>query len=314
MSFRELALAALMAMVFAATALVTLRAMGSTPHRLPGAAGTALPAGSDPRAATLWASAGSARNRLGGLPGTAGKEGQLPASGAPPASRPRAATLQALDSVALVYIAGREKYLPALREAILQYVPVGAIFRAPGKSPPNFIQALGRVVGSFPNASWYYVVDDDSFVHLDRLASLVPTLDATLKVLVGKHDCRGLTCGNQDVACRRRHMQGTSNPGWACGGPGVLVSRPLARAMVGGRCEEYYAQRPAPVGPADMAFACCAYDVWEGLNITHVPGFSPYPIREEGFKRDKKLIAVHHIDPQTTLRLGRLYNSHLART
>jgi len=314
MSFRVLAWAALMAMALAAMALATMRAMGSTPNRLPGAAGRALPAGSGPRAATLRMSAGSARNRPGGLPGAAGKEGRLLASGAPPASRPRAAALHALDGVALVYIAGREKYLPALREAILQYVPMGAIFRPPGKAPLSFIQALGNAVGAFPNASWYYVVDDDSFVHLDRLASLVTTLDATLKLFVGKHDCQGLTCGKYDVACRRRRMQGTSNPGWVCGGPGVLVSRPLARAMVGGRCEEYYAQRPAPVGPADMAFACCAYDVWEGLNITHVPGFSPYPIREEGFKRDKKLIAVHHIDPQTTLRLGRLYNSHLART
>jgi len=214
-----------------------------------------------------------------------------------------------LRDIAVVYVSGRPDFDEALTEAVLQYTPLGGIFKVHGKVPDNFIGALDYAFKRFPTAKWYYIADDDSFVHLGRLVQLASTFDATSKQNIGHRDCAGDSCPNSKVNCKRETMLNgaVNNPGWACGGPGVLMSRPLVEAMSARSCKEYYGQEPAPVCCGDMALACCAFDAWEGLQISNVPSFNPGAFG----KALANNVAVHHITPNTTIALGKVYNLHM---
>jgi len=220
--------------------------------------------------------------------------------------------ISAVDGIAVVYVSGRTDFDHALREAVLQYVPMGDIFKNRGKTPGNFVRALSYAFEKFPGASWYYIADDDSFVHLQRLGRLAASLDPTRFQYVGKRDCDGDTCPDAVVECRRRTMRaGRGMPGWACGGPGVMISRPLAEAMMKQNCVQHYSTEPGPVCCGDMALACCAFDAWDELQILDVQDFSAGNTSDL-LAPSGSMIAVHKISNETLLRLGRLYNSHLA--
>lgn len=222
------------------------------------------------------------------------------------------------SNIAVVYVSGRDSFDTVLEEAVLKYTVMGGICRTNGKVPDNFIQALDCAVNRFPNPEWYYIADDDSFVHLERLGRLAAAHNASEFKFLGHRDCAGKHCGERlRVQCRRESMLavGGINPGWACGGPGVLISRPLALAMVAGSCSDYYGRQPAPVCCGDMALACCAFDAWPQFTITDVKQLTPYPSTEKLDKAsaaDLPAVAVHKIWPNTTRRLGQIYNSHLA--
>jgi len=217
-----------------------------------------------------------------------------------------------LDRIAVVYVSGRTDFDDALREAVLQYVPMGSIFKTEGKTPGNFIQALEHSAGAFPNASWYYIADDDSFVNLKRLAEVAEAHDPEHFAYIGHRDCAGTSCNHGPVRCQRTAMQDAKgSPGWACGGPGILISRPLAVAMATRGCSQYYAKEPAPVCCGDMSLSCCAFDAWDGYQIIDEPRFSPYPVEAGLGDKASPAVAIHKIKPNTTRELGKLYNARL---
>jgi len=229
-----------------------------------------------------------------------------PAGGASSASLRRG-----LENIALVYVSGRSTFDSVLREAVLQYAPLGHVFKTDGMVPGNYVKGLENAFATFPNASWYYLADDDSFVDLERLAQFTASLDASAFHFIGHRDCKGTSCG-MAVKCRRQAMgAGLANPGWACGGPGVLVSRPLAEAMVQKRCADFYGRELYPVCCGDIALACCASDAWEGFEVSHTLAFVPKNA-SAGATSSPAAVAVHKLEAETTRKLGKMYNSHLA--
>merc|ERR1712203_283101 len=70
-------------------------------------------------------------------------------------------------------------------------------------------------------------------------------------------------------------------------------------------------QYPSLVPAPSRALACCAWDAWEGLQIADVPALSPYKEVIHNMLANKAVVAVHHILPNTTVALGKLYNVHV---
>merc|ERR1712224_139046 len=120
------------------------------------------------------------------------------------------------------------------------------------KSPLNFIYALENATRRFPDASWHYIADDDSFVHLGRLQDIAAKYNKHEYHYVGQGDCIENKIGDlqcmdtttQPIKCHRQHMTWYKGhyrfPGWACGGGGILISRPLAKAVVAQNCSRHY--------------------------------------------------------------------------
>lgn len=224
-------------------------------------------------------------------------------------------SVDGLADLAVIYVSGREDFEVALRQAVLRYAPIGDIFKTPGKTPDNFLKAMEFAFEKFPQASWYYIADDDSFVHLERLAQLSATLDPKENVYLGNADCKDDQCGWINVKCQREEMDTgrKRNPGWACGGPGVLLSQQLVKSMAARNCGSFYSPEPPPVCCGDMVLACCAYDAWEAFMVRDAPTFNVGNVTELLDLDSEPAVAVHKITPETTLKLGDLYNAHLPK-
>jgi hypothetical protein len=62
--------------------------------------------------------------------------------------------------------------------------------------------------------------------------------------------------------------------GWINGGAGIVVSAALARQMNSGQCLSWYPGNwRYGQNAADVVFACCVMDYWQGGSISHHPGF-----------------------------------------
>lgn len=205
-----------------------------------------------------------------------------------------------LSDIAFTYILGRAEYEQPLRSAVLSHVDHGSIFRVRGKDTTNFIGALDSAVEKFPRARWYYIADDDSFVDVRRLVDVASRFSSKEKHFIGLHHGIPHHCGTTDFHCGpSKTFSKCWGPGWVCGGPGVLVSRELATAMVERRCREFYPSDPN--WPADVALACCAWDSWNGTPSYHVDALPTFI--ENGYS-NLTGIALHHLKPITIQMLG----------
>jgi hypothetical protein len=205
-----------------------------------------------------------------------------------------------IDDIAISYVAGRDTYIDVISKYILNQTSKGHITRLPGKTHNNFVVALYESIELFPNSTWYYVCDDDNFVDVKRLADFASGYDPSQNHFIGNHHgVRGRPCAeplnwqsNTGLV-----LTGCDGPGWICGGPGVLISRPLALAMKQRNCANTY--RPEDNG--DINFALCAMDAWGN-------GYSPEHSSRFVFNHGEAqgdAIAVHRISPDTFAALGR---------
>eukprot|EP00747_Dinoflagellata_sp_TGD_P153711 gnl/TRDRNA2_/TRDRNA2_177424_c4_seq15.p1 gnl/TRDRNA2_/TRDRNA2_177424_c4~~gnl/TRDRNA2_/TRDRNA2_177424_c4_seq15.p1 ORF type:complete len:345 (+),score=21.35 gnl/TRDRNA2_/TRDRNA2_177424_c4_seq15:89-1123(+) len=214
-----------------------------------------------------------------------------------------------LSGIALVYVSGRSMYDAALQSAVLSHVPMGGIYKVRGKDPAGFNLALEWAVAKYPNARWYYLADDDSFVVLQRLAGVASRYNSLEYHFIG--ELNGVPhhiCAMADAKCRHTTITSCKGPGFVCGGPGVLISAALAQQMAKAQCAEYYSKTWShPDNALDMQLACCARDVWAGYHVDNEPMFLKN-LRNPTAGLRPNIVAVHHILPQTTIRLGKKYN------
>lgn len=222
---------------------------------------------------------------------------------------------RAAFTVAVVYIAGRTDFLDVLDDAVLQYVRMAGVYRCDGKPRDNFLKALESATVAFPEAPWYYIADDDSFVHLERLSNVVDKFDSTEYHMIGAYDRPPNMIPN--VQCHRGMMT-TEGPGWLCGGPGILLSAPLAHAMSALNCSETYGGtdywNPEGYNGGDVELGCCAWDAWPDISFTNLEEIFVFePEMLNGVPdMGKDLVSVHHLDPQATRLLG-AHNAHLMK-
>eukprot|EP00747_Dinoflagellata_sp_TGD_P153707 gnl/TRDRNA2_/TRDRNA2_177424_c4_seq1.p1 gnl/TRDRNA2_/TRDRNA2_177424_c4~~gnl/TRDRNA2_/TRDRNA2_177424_c4_seq1.p1 ORF type:complete len:192 (+),score=11.78 gnl/TRDRNA2_/TRDRNA2_177424_c4_seq1:2-577(+) len=185
---------------------------------------------------------------------------------------------------------------------------MGAIYKVHGKDPASFTLALPWAVREYPNAAWYYLADDDSFVVLDRLAQVASGYNPSENHFIGvHHGIPNRPCGVANFQCRQMTITSCQGPGWACGGPGVLISAALAQRMANAQCADYYSPIWNYVGGAtDLQLACCAADAWGGgYYIEDNPRF----LYEPTAPVHSGAVSIHHITPETTIRLGQKYNA-----
>mmetsp|Transcript_104381 Transcript_104381/g.185615 ORF Transcript_104381/g.185615 Transcript_104381/m.185615 type:complete len:333 (+) Transcript_104381:74-1072(+) len=215
-----------------------------------------------------------------------------------------------LQDVVVTYVAGRPDYIPAINEYIMKRVPHGLISQPHSKTLHNFIMALYEAVDKYPDAKWYYICDDDSFVVLDRLVAAAARYNSAEPHYVGKHD----------------GGHGLTGAGWACGGPGVLISQPLAKAMRESKCTELDPQTPLYAHYGDMLLAKCAHTSWQNswnparFTVDHNGGFrhnirstdAQYAHLPEQMIMAPDTISVHHITPEKFAALGKLYGKPVA--
>eukprot|EP00747_Dinoflagellata_sp_TGD_P153708 gnl/TRDRNA2_/TRDRNA2_177424_c4_seq10.p1 gnl/TRDRNA2_/TRDRNA2_177424_c4~~gnl/TRDRNA2_/TRDRNA2_177424_c4_seq10.p1 ORF type:complete len:326 (+),score=25.57 gnl/TRDRNA2_/TRDRNA2_177424_c4_seq10:105-1082(+) len=213
-----------------------------------------------------------------------------------------------LSGIALVYVSGRSMYDAALQSAVLSHVPMGGIYKVRGKDPAGFNLALEWAVAKYPNARWYYLADDDSFVVLQRLAGVASRYNSLEYHFIG--ELNGVPhhiCAMADAKCRHTTITSCKGPGFVCGGPGVLISAALAQRMANAQCADYYSPIWNYVGGAtDLQLACCAADAWGGgYYIEDNPRF----LYEPTAPVHSGAVSIHHITPETTIRLGQKYNA-----
>eukprot|EP00747_Dinoflagellata_sp_TGD_P153714 gnl/TRDRNA2_/TRDRNA2_177424_c4_seq2.p1 gnl/TRDRNA2_/TRDRNA2_177424_c4~~gnl/TRDRNA2_/TRDRNA2_177424_c4_seq2.p1 ORF type:complete len:421 (+),score=18.49 gnl/TRDRNA2_/TRDRNA2_177424_c4_seq2:105-1367(+) len=221
-----------------------------------------------------------------------------------------------LSGIALVYVSGRSMYDAALQSAVLSHVPMGGIYKVRGKDPAGFNLALEWAVAKYPNARWYYLADDDSFVVLQRLAGVASRYNSLEYHFIG--ELNGVPhhiCAMADAKCRHTTITSCKGPGFVCGGPGVLISAALANRMADAKCAEYY----SPIwnfawvgGAGDVQLACCAWDAWENRSEYHVDD-NPKFLFNPSDEMSPGAMAIHHISSETTILLGKRYNQQIKR-
>lgn len=205
-----------------------------------------------------------------------------------------------LKDIAVTYVAGRPDFIPAIEQYIMKVVPKGRISRPHGQTPYNFISALYESVDKFPDVKWHYICDDDNFVNLSRLVEFAGSFDSAENHFAGAHHgVLGRKCYNSTwITKHGAAMVGCEGPGWVCGGPGVLVSRPLALAMRLQECKGSYGNEQI----GDVYLALCAMDAWtSGYHVHHSDSF----VMNSGSNLQTGAIALHHITPDTFAALGK---------
>lgn len=134
--------------------------------------------------------------------------------------------------------------------------------------PEDFVVALNRLKQQFPQAKWFYLSDEDTFVHVPHLMRLLGSQPHTSPAYIGTHNCRG-----EGFTCQHNIPIMRSLRGWLNGGAGVVMSRALVDKMDAGTCQAYYSNhRNWPYGQiaADVVLACCVADFWPSGRITCV--------------------------------------------
>eukprot|EP00450_Noctiluca_scintillans_P036327 CAMPEP_0194543936 /NCGR_PEP_ID=MMETSP0253-20130528/86683_1 /TAXON_ID=2966 /ORGANISM="Noctiluca scintillans" /LENGTH=249 /DNA_ID=CAMNT_0039390751 /DNA_START=140 /DNA_END=889 /DNA_ORIENTATION=+ len=225
------------------------------------------------------------------------------------------------SDVAVVYIAGRTDFIEALENSVLQHVRMAGVYRCEGQPRDNFLKALEAATDAFPDAPWYFLADDDSFVHLERLSDVVEKFDATEYQMMGGYDYPPETIEDAEypnVQCVSG-MMSSDGPGWVCGGPGILLSAPLAHAMSALKCSDTYGGtgywNPEGYNGGDVEVGCCAWDAWPEISMTNLNDTFIFHSAMPGEVPDMgmDLVSVHHLDPDATRQLGETHNAHLMK-
>lgn len=148
--------------------------------------------------------------------------------------------------------------------------------------------------------SWLLVVDDDTYVFVDRLKKLLSTLDPGRRAAFGVPGCGN--CGG-GVQSHREEMLGSGGRSGFCGGGGYFVSRENLFRMAGLRGRpvlpsvahafvDHFMQDPDRVW-CDVRFACVAQEM--GLELVHQPGMRGNPI--ESVRTEERIIRLKLDDP-----------------
>ncbi|TPX57601.1 hypothetical protein PhCBS80983_g03742 [Powellomyces hirtus] len=160
------------------------------------------------------------------------------------------------------------------------------------KNLPGFRELWNR----FPNAEWFVMIDDDTYVFLDNLADRLAMYDPD-----GKHYFGAKT---QFVGCDGVRQWG-AGPYFAHGGSGIVVSRGAVREMMTGidACIEKYKTCWA----GDVRTALCLRD--QGI-LLHSPSgfFSTPPNKQFWFPHDPcdRPLTFHHL---LVKQIQELYNT-----
>ncbi|KAJ3219209.1 hypothetical protein HDU67_002205 [Dinochytrium kinnereticum] len=139
----------------------------------------------------------------------------------------------------------------------------------------------------YPNAKWFLMIDDDSYVFMDNLLDLVKGLNHEENHYMGN--------ANVFTGCDGVNNFG-DGPEFAHGGSGILMSRGALKAMVGGieKCIIKYQDCWA----GDIRTALCLRD--HKILVKGTEGFSGDPPNKNyEFPNDpcKKPIVFHHLLP-----------------
>ena len=137
------------------------------------------------------------------------------------------------------------------------------------------------------NFTWLLIVDDDTYVVVDRFASLLDRLDPHQPAAYGAPGCGN--CGQNRTGF--------------CGGGGYFISRTNLLRMAGLRDRpvlpsvahafiEHFMQEPDSVW-CDVRFSCVAQDM--GLRLINQPGLYGNPLSNEN--EEKRIIRLEQSSP-----------------
>jgi len=133
---------------------------------------------------------------------------------------------QQISDVAVGMLSGRKKFFQPVTNSVLRYAPRGALIKLRGKCPCNFVAGLAALFAQHPDAKWFYIGDEDAFVFLDRLASLLSHLDSSIPTLLA-----GPTQARYSKVCDAPPIPGNiDDRGWY-GGSGLIISASLMREV-----------------------------------------------------------------------------------
>ena len=216
-----------------------------------------------------------------------------------------------IQDVAIGVISGRQQYVNVLKRTWLQYAPSAQILMtsAGRASPVDFVQALIVLQQAFPNAKWYLLSDDDTFLYLPNLVCLLASKDPGTPAYLGVHHCQG-----EGFVCQHGRPILSGMRGWVNGGAGIVVSKGLAQKMNSQQCKSWYPGNwRYQQNAADVVFACCVMDYWTDGSISHHPGFfREIPSRsyececpgvctmteQQTRERPESRISYHHLSPE----------------
>ncbi|KAI8844802.1 hypothetical protein BC829DRAFT_419726 [Chytridium lagenaria] len=155
----------------------------------------------------------------------------------------------------------------------------------------------------FPDAKWYLMIDDDTFVFMDNLADMVKSLNHTHEYYIGN--------GNVFNGCDGVEKFG-DGPEFAHGGSGILISSGAMKKMVKGVEKCIIKYRDCWAG--DIRTSLCLRD--HNILIKGGDGFSGDPPNTRyGFPDDpcSRPITFHHVVPhqiQSLYHLSLLAHAH----
>ncbi|KAJ3390588.1 hypothetical protein HDU84_007289 [Entophlyctis sp. JEL0112] len=151
------------------------------------------------------------------------------------------------------------------------------------------LPAFQMLAEQFPDAQWYFMIDDDSYVDFANLAAFLETQDPNTPLYLGRSNifkgCDGV----------KKFRDG---PDFAQGGGGILLSRAAMKIVYGGlnacilRYETCWA--------GDVRVGLCMRDA--GIRITQNTSFFSSGIHENiGFPADPcvRPFTFHHADSDT---------------
>ena len=160
--------------------------------------------------------------------------------------------------------------------------PQKVLFRKQaGSNDVDLVVALAGLAAVFPNATYFAVVHDDTYVLMRNFLCALASLDRKAVVLGGLVHCKG-----PDFACASRARVKATLGGWPNGGAGVVATRRLLEGLRGGGkplgsrlldCARSYGG--GHIAASDVTLACCIADfkrlgVVPEATLEHIPSLS----------------------------------------
>ncbi|ACO68225.1 predicted protein [Micromonas commoda] len=121
----------------------------------------------------------------------------------------------------------------------------------------SFIEAMAVLSAKFNTAhfEWFVLIDDDGYIDLEQLDSLLEKSQSPDPVYMGIHHCQG-----PNFRCRKGSVK-DSLGGWVNGGAGTIMNRRLVDMVDWSLSVKHYARNwPYKPVAADVALACALQD------------------------------------------------------
>lgn len=209
-----------------------------------------------------------------------------------------------LKNVAIGILSGRSENSQVLKNAILTHTQHGFLLRTPGNCMCTFRDGFEKLSKKCPHAKWYYVGDDDAFIHLPNLVKTLSAYDSAKKIIISGQGLYTIT----DIC----HKTVPGLDKLFFGGTGQILSAALVHSA------EYRSNMEKRCGAfnvngfgSDAEHTCSLANIWN-QDYSHGNLGPISPILKTNLLHAPAFVSVHHLDPPEITTLAH-FNQNISK-